>query len=159
MEEKNEDGQDMSDPDDEYDKWRERECEELELDLKILQDKWCVHKLGYYHGNPTKFVQHATEYLKETIRDKEWDALIAEGDKEFPVKEIPQGRRQICPSCKKEYQAQLKRPDGDNRPIQQIFPHEALWKREELISFLCRNCQEPIFRKPEGEEEDENTEL
>ena len=45
----------------------------------------------------------------------------------------------ICPQCGKTYQTELERPLGDNRPIQQIFPDEPRWKREQLISGLCSN--------------------
>jgi endogenous inhibitor of DNA gyrase (YacG/DUF329 family) len=44
-----------------------------------------------------------------------------------------------CPQCGKVYQTELERPEGDNRPIQQIFPDESRWKKEQLISGVC--CQ------------------
>lgn len=41
----------------------------------------------------------------------------------------------ICPNCKKEYETELNRLD--DRPIQQQYPNEPAWKREQLISGLC----------------------
>ena len=40
-----------------------------------------------------------------------------------------------CPNCKKEYEPELTRLD--NKPIQQQYPNEPKWKREQLISGLC----------------------
>ena len=54
-----------ADPDDEYDKWRERESEEMEDDLKLLFKKWCFDRPGYYHRCKSKFIDHATSILKE----------------------------------------------------------------------------------------------
>jgi hypothetical protein len=42
-----------------------------------------------------------------------------------------------CPNCGKLYIPELKRPEGDTRPIQQIFRDEPAWKREQLISGIC----------------------
>lgn len=44
-----------------------------------------------------------------------------------------------CPNCKKVYETVLDRPEGDNRPIQQIFPDAPSWQREQLISGICSN--------------------
>jgi len=42
-----------------------------------------------------------------------------------------------CPNCGIEYVPELERPIGDNRNIQDIFPNEPSWKREQLISCIC----------------------
>jgi len=42
-----------------------------------------------------------------------------------------------CPNCNKEFEPELKRPEGDDRLIQEIFPNEPAWKREQLISGIC----------------------
>jgi len=42
---------------------------------------------------------------------------------------------QTCPNCGKEYQTELDRKD--DRPIQEQYPNEPQWKREQLISGLC----------------------
>lgn len=57
----------------------------------------------------------------------------------------------ICPECKKHYKPILKRPEGDTRPIQQIFPDAPAWQREQLVTGLCSNkCwQNYIGGRPE----------
>ena len=42
-----------------------------------------------------------------------------------------------CPQCEKVYVTELERPEGDNRPIQQIFPDAPRWMREQIISGIC----------------------
>ena len=42
-----------------------------------------------------------------------------------------------CPNCGKVYKTELERPDGDDRGIQNIFPFEPSWKREQLLSGIC----------------------
>jgi len=52
----------------------------------------------------------------------------------------------VCPNCKKEYETELEKPCGDNRNIQEIFPNEPAWKREQLISGICSNkCWEEFL--------------
>ena len=41
----------------------------------------------------------------------------------------------ICPQCHKEYEPVLKRKT--NLKIQDEFPNESAWKREQLISGIC----------------------
>ena len=55
----------VADPDDEYDKWRERETEEMDDDVRLLVKKWCFDRPGYYHGCKDKFIDHAISILKE----------------------------------------------------------------------------------------------
>lgn len=46
------------------------------------------------------------------------------------------GREQkTCPNCGKVYWTELERLD--DRPIQQQYPNEPAWKREQNISGLC----------------------
>ena len=49
-------------------------------------------------------------------------------------------RRRTCPVCFRQYQPELERPAGDDRPVQEIFPHEPRWKREQLISGICSDA-------------------
>ena len=42
----------------------------------------------------------------------------------------------ICPNCKKKYEPELKRKDK-YKLIQDEFPNEPAWKREQLISGIC----------------------
>jgi len=52
-----------------------------------------------------------------------------------------------CPNCHRVYETALDRPEGDNRPIQEIFPNEPLWKREQLITGLCSDqCWDEYLR-------------
>lgn len=41
----------------------------------------------------------------------------------------------ICPSCGKKYTTELERKDDRN--IQEQYPNEPSWKREQLISGIC----------------------
>jgi len=41
----------------------------------------------------------------------------------------------ICPNCKREYEPELKRKTNKN--IQDEYPNEPSWKREQLISGIC----------------------
>jgi len=43
----------------------------------------------------------------------------------------------LCWNCLREYEPVLKRPIGDNRPIQAIFPDAPKWQREQHISGIC----------------------
>lgn len=52
-----------------------------------------------------------------------------------------------CMMCRKDFIPKLKRPEGDDRPIQQIFPNASLEDREEIISHTCRDCQKILFKK------------
>lgn len=45
--------------------------------------------------------------------------------------------KQRCPNCGKEYETELNKPEGDDRCIQDIFPNEPAWKREQLLTGLC----------------------
>ena len=47
------------------------------------------------------------------------------------------GEYKKCPFCRTDYETELTRPKNDRRLIQQIFPDEPLWKREQLISSVC----------------------
>jgi hypothetical protein len=47
------------------------------------------------------------------------------------------GEPKTCSICHTTYLTELKRPDGDDRPVQEIFPREPRWKREQLISGIC----------------------
>ena len=40
-----------------------------------------------------------------------------------------------CPNCGRDYDPELVRKD--DRPIQEQYPNEPAWKREQLISGLC----------------------
>ena len=42
-----------------------------------------------------------------------------------------------CPNCNKRYKTELDIPAGDDRHIQDIFPSEPAWKREQLLSGIC----------------------
>jgi len=42
-----------------------------------------------------------------------------------------------CPNCGKIYNTVLEIPKGDTRSVQQIFPHEPAWKREQLMTGIC----------------------
>jgi hypothetical protein len=44
---------------------------------------------------------------------------------------------QTCPNCGKIYDTELERID--DRSIQEQYPNEPSWKREQLISGLCSN--------------------
>ena len=44
-----------------------------------------------------------------------------------------------CPNCGKIYEPELKRPVDDDRNIQEIYPDEPAWKREQLITGICSN--------------------
>lgn len=56
------------------------------------------------------------------------------------------GEPKTCPICHTTYLTELKRPDGDDRPVQEIFPHEPRWKREQLISGICSDeCWRDMF--------------
>jgi hypothetical protein len=45
------------------------------------------------------------------------------------------GAIKTCPNCRKEYETELERKDG--RSIQEQYPDEPAWKREQLISGIC----------------------
>jgi len=42
-----------------------------------------------------------------------------------------------CPFCHTEFITKLERPEGDTRCVQDIFPDEPAWVREQLISGVC----------------------
>ena len=51
-----------------------------------------------------------------------------------------------CLVCGKEYEPVLQRPEGDARPIQQIFPNAPAWQREQLLSGICSDkCWDSLF--------------
>jgi hypothetical protein len=51
-----------------------------------------------------------------------------------------------CLCCGKEFEPVLKRPEGDNRLIQDIFPNAPAWQREQLLSGICSdNCWDNLF--------------
>lgn len=62
-----------------------------------------------------------------------------------------------CPICRKTYTTLLEIPEGDTRPIQQIFPHEPAWKREQLLTGICSDeCWDECFNmRPRWREEDD----
>lgn len=44
----------------------------------------------------------------------------------------------VCPQCGRRYVPELgKRPEGDRRPIQDIFPDSTKTQREQLITGIC----------------------
>lgn len=47
------------------------------------------------------------------------------------------GEQKKCPNCRTTFLTELERPKGDDRNIQDIFPNEPLWKREQLITGIC----------------------
>lgn len=52
---------------------------------------------------------------------------------------------QCCPMCRRMYETVLNKPEGDNRPVQQIFPKAPAWQREQLITGICSNrCWEEM---------------
>lgn len=50
-----------------------------------------------------------------------------------------------CRMCRKMFTPKLKRPYGDDRPIQLIFPDASKEDREEVISQTCKSCQKILF--------------
>lgn len=56
------------------------------------------------------------------------------------------GELRKCPICHTTYLTELERPPCDERPVQEIFPREPRWKREQLISGICSNgCWREMF--------------
>jgi len=49
----------------------------------------------------------------------------------------PKGELKKCPFCGKVYRTELVRPRFSTRKVQEIFPDEPAWKREQLISGVC----------------------
>ena len=73
------------------------------------------------------------------------------------------GEYRKCPFCGKCFETELTRPDGDTRPIQEIFPDAPTWEREQLISGCCSQaCWEKAMGLPPFEatqfEDDEGDE-
>ncbi len=51
-----------------------------------------------------------------------------------------------CPCCNKVYRPLLRRPSGDDRGVDRIFPAEPAWKREQLVSGICSDeCFDKVF--------------
>jgi len=45
----------------------------------------------------------------------------------------------VCPNCHKRYYTELQR--YTDKPVQEEWPDEPAWKREQLVSGLCgENC-------------------
>ena len=42
-----------------------------------------------------------------------------------------------CPNCGKVYEPVLKRPQGDDRLIQDIYPDAKPFEREQLMTGIC----------------------
>ena len=59
------------------------------------------------------------------------------------------GEEKRCPNCRTTYLTELARKDDRN--IQEQYPNEPAWKREQLISGLCSNkCWEEFLGIPQG---------
>ena len=61
----------------------------------------------------------------------------------FIFPQYPTGQLQVvkmitkCPFCGRVYETDLKKPLGDNRLIQDIFPNATAIQREQLITGIC----------------------
>ena len=46
------------------------------------------------------------------------------------------GETKTCPNCNRTYETELERKD-DDMSIQEQYPFEPAWKREQLVSGIC----------------------
>ena len=62
-----------------------------------------------------------------------------------------------CPNCLKTYETDLPgRPEGDRRPIQEIYPSAERYQREQLQTGFCSDkCWDQYLRADEGAVYDE----
>jgi len=74
--------------------------------------------------------------------------IVASG-KKIKKTENKMGVETICPNCGKVYNPILKRPSGDDRPIQTIFPKSKAYEREQLITGICSDeCWDEFLGVP-----------
>jgi len=78
------------------------------------------------------------ENVKRTMENLVHQVNVPE--RRSPEKPFVNRTKKVCPNCGKEYFTELERPAGDRRCIQDIFPDEPAWKREQLLSGICSDA-------------------